>query len=305
MTHYILGRLGQGLLAILGVTLIVFVAARLSGDPVKLLVPLDSTPEEEAAVRTSLGLDRPLWFQYGVFLRNLARGDLGRSIRYRVPAAQLIRDRLPYTALLAASAASITLLIAVPMGVIAATRRGGMVDGLATIFCALGQSAPSFWVAIMAIWIFSVKLGWLPPVGSQLPKGLILPAVTLGIYPIAAMMRLVRSALIEVLASDYIRTARAKGLASRTVIISHALRNALLPVVTLFAVQCAALLAGSVIIEQVFAWPGVGRVMSDAIFAKDFQVIQAGVLVLSVVTVLLNLFTDLSYMLIDPRVKLS
>jgi peptide/nickel transport system permease protein len=299
----VLLRIGNGLISVFGITLIVFVAARASGDPANVLLPLDATQEQRDFLTKDFGLDKPIFTQYAIYMKNALQGDLGDSFRYRQPAVELVVDRLPATALLASSAAVLALLIAVPLGIFAALYRGTWIDSASTMLAAIGQSAPSFVIGILAILVFAVELGWLPPVGMGGIKHLIMPAATLALAPLAVLSRLTRSAMIEAMQSDYVRTARAKGLRETSVVLRHALRNSLLTIVTMFALQVAVLLGGSIIVEQVFAWPGVGRAAADAVSARDFPMVQAVAVILSIIYVTINLLTDLSYVVIDPRLR--
>lgn len=305
MARYIVLRLSYGVISIFGVTLVVFLAARASGDPASVLLPLDATQEQRDYLTKDLGLDKPVVVQYGIYMGNAVRGDFGESFRARQPAAELVLDRLPATIMLASAAALLALVISLPLGVFAALHRGSWIDSACTMIAAIGQSAPSFVIGILAILIFAVKLDWLPPVGSGGISHLIMPAATLALAPLAALSRLTRTAMLDAMQSDYVRTARAKGLREASVVIRHALRNSLLTVVTMFALQVAVLLGGSIIVEQVFAWPGVGRAAADAVAARDFPVVQAVAVILSIIYVGLNLVTDLSYVVIDPRLRNS
>lgn len=302
MTRYLLKRVAYGAVSVFGIIVIVFFAARASGDPTDVLLPLDATPQQRADLTHELGLDKPVFQQFGIFLEHAVQGDFGESFRHGQPATELVFDRLPATLRLASTAAVLALLFSIPLGVFAAVYRGTWIDSLCTTIAAIGQSAPSFVIGILAIWLFSVKLHWLPAVGDDGLKSVIMPAATLALAPLAVLSRLTRSAMLEALQSDYVRTARAKGLRGRAVVVNHAFRNSLLTVVTMFALQVAVLLGGSIIVEQVFAWPGVGRAAAEAVAARDFPVVQAVAIILSVIYVALNLLTDLSYFVIDPRV---
>jgi len=302
MWSYLARRLLYALFVLLGVATVVFFVVRLTGDPVALMVPPDATVAQENALRHALGLDAPLAVQYVQYIGRLLRLDFGQSLHYSQPALGLIAERYPATLELAGTALVISLLVALPAGVIAATRRGTVVDGGVALLALTGQSMPAFWSGILLILLFAVTLHWLPASGSGGLAHLILPAVTLGLYMMAFVTRLLRSSLLEVLHEDYVRTARAKGL-GRSVVLGHAVRNALLPVVTVVGLEVGSLLGGSVLTETVFAWPGVGQLTVQAIYNRDYPLVQAAVLVLACTFVIVNLLVDLSYALIDPRIR--
>lgn len=304
MIAYLLRRLLQMIPVLFGVTLIIFVVLRVSGDPVTLMLPEDAPREQIEQLRRHLGLDRPILEQYGIFIRNLAQGDLGESIRYRgQPALPIVLERLPATLQLASAALLIAVLASFPLGVIAAVFRGSWPDYLASSFAALGEALPNFWLGIMLILLFAVSLGWLPVSGTGSLAHLVLPAVTLATALAAILTRLMRSNLLEVMDQDYVRTAHAKGLLPRVVLIKHAVRNGMLSYVTLLGLQFASLMAGSVVTEQVFAWPGIGLLAIQAINSRDMAIVQAVVLVASVIVMLVNLLVDMLYALIDPRIE--
>lgn len=303
MTAYLLRRLSQSLIVLVGVSLLVFILVRLSGDPVLLLMPPDATTEQVADLRRTLGLDQPLWVQYGQFLIRAVQGDFGTSFRNGQPAMSLVLERAPATLALAGAALLVSLVVAVPAGILAATRPGSVIDAMARAIALLGQALPSFWLGIMLILVFSVRLRWLPPFGAGGIDNLVLPSITLGAYSSAVTSRLLRSALLEVLHTGYVQTARAKGLTESVIVLRHALRNAALPVVTVLGLQIGALLGGAVITEYVFAYPGVGRLVLDAIAHRDFAVVQAFVILLTIVIAIANLFVDLLYSALDPRIR--
>lgn len=306
MTAYFARRIVQMLPVILGITLIVFVLVRLSGDPVVLLLPEDAEPEQIAVLREALGLDRPVLVQYAIFMRDLARGDFGTSLRYSGQAAlPIVLERLPATLQLTAAALLVAILISLPAGIIAAVYRSRWPDVTATGLAVLGQAMPNFWLGIMLILLFSVQLGWFPVSGRGGFSALVLPALTLGTSLAALLTRLMRSSLLEVLNLDYVRTARAKGQRPRTVLGKHALRNALLSYVTVLGLQLASLMAGAVVTEQVFAWPGIGLLAIQAINSRDMAVIQAVVVVAALIVMVANLLVDALYALIDPRISYS
>jgi len=296
-------RLLHGLISILGASVIIFLISRLSGDPLALLLPADAPPHVIEATRRHLGLDQPLVAQYLVFLGHAVTGDFGNSYRWQEPALGLILERLPATVELALAALGFSIAMAVPFGVLSAVYRGSWFDRFAKVFAMLGQAMPNFWVGLLLILFFAVQLNWLPAFGRDSWNSLVLPAIALGWYPVAAQTRVVRSAMLDVLDSDYIRMGRAMGLPERVLIWKYALRNAAIPLVTILGVYFAAMLGGAFVVEVIFAWPGVGRTVVEAVFARDFPVVQAGVMLTSVLFVLSNLMVDLSYGLIDPRIR--
>lgn len=294
---------GQLLLVLVGIMTGLFFLLRLSGDPVAMLTGPNPTPEEVLAIRQSLGLDEPLLVQYARFIGQTARLDFGRSIRYGKPAFQMVLERLPATVQLTLAAITVSLLVSVPLGILAAVRRGHPDERAMMLLAALGQAMPNFWLGIVLILIFGVTLRWLPTFGSGEPRHLILPTMTLAAFYIARTTRLVRSEMLETLSQDYIRTAYAKGLSRRAVLIGHALRNSLIPVVTAVSLDFSLLLSGSVVVETVFAYNGVGRQLVDSIFGRDYPVVQATVFLVAIIVVLVNFFTDWLYRLIDPRIQ--
>lgn len=302
MQGYILRRLGHTVLVILGISMISFFFLHLSGDPAGLMLPEDATREQVENLRREMGLEDPIHRQYLNFLGNALQGDLGRSIYTREPVARLILERLPATLELAFAALAIALVIAIPVGIISALKRGSFVDTLSMAVALFGLSMPHFWLGIMFILLFSVHLGWLPTSGRGTLEQLIMPAMALGISLVALFARLTRSAMLEVLGQDYVRTARAKGLGEVLVVGKHALKNALIPLVTVIGMEFGFLLGGAVIIETVFAWPGVGRLIVQAILDRDYPVVQAAVMMLAVVFVVMNLLVDLVYVWLDPNI---
>jgi ABC-type dipeptide/oligopeptide/nickel transport system permease component len=302
---YVVRRLGQTVFVLLGVTALSFGTLFLSGDPTILMASETWTREQMEEFRHQMGFDRPWYVQYGDFLSKAVQGDFGVSLKQQQPTFTLISQRMPATLRLAAAAMAIALLIGLPLGVLAATKRGSVWDNLLMLGGLLGQSLPVFWLGLLLIMVFSVNLGWLPVAGADTPRHLVLPAITLGMFSTAYVARMARSSMLEVLGRDYVRTARAKGLSSRTVIIRHALRNALIPLVTVIGLQFGALLGGAVITETIFAWPGVGSLTIQAIRTKDLPLVQACVTVLASIFVLVNLVVDLLYTYLDPRIRLS
>jgi len=303
MFQYLVRKVFHTLFVALGVVTLVFVALRLSGDPAATMLPGDATVDELTALRRTLGLDRPLYLQYAAFLSAAVRGDFGESFRHQQPAFGLVLERLPATLELAFAALVLAVVVALPLGILAAVYRGRAADVLAMSFAVVGQATPYFWMGIMLILVVSVELGWLPTSGRGSWAHLILPAITLGTHFAASLARLTRTSLLEVLGQNFVTTARAKGLAEGSVILRHALKNAAVPVVTLIGLQFGTLLGGAVVTETIFAWPGVGRLAVQSIFVRDYPVVQAGVLVLALSFVALNLLVDLLYGALDPRIR--
>jgi peptide/nickel transport system permease protein len=304
MWRYVMHRVLQIFPVMFGVSLIVFLLMHFTpGDPALLMLGERATEEQLQAMRQEMGLLEPLPVQYARFLGAALRGDLGRSYRSGRPVMTEVLSRLPATAELAVAAMVVAVLIGVPIGVLSAVRRYSLFDNAGMLLALLGASMPTFWLGLMLMLIFAVSLGWLPPSGRDGLLSLILPAVTLGANAAALITRMTRSSMLEVIGQDYVRTARAKGLPERTVIYSHALRNALLPVVTVIGLQFGALLGGAVITETVFAWPGAGRLAVEAIRAKDYPVVQGAVLMLALAFAFVNLLVDLMYAFINPRIR--
>lgn len=300
----VVARIGSALLVVLGVCTLVFLLIHLvPGDPVEAMLGETARAADREALRSALGLDRPLAEQYLAYLGRLAVLDLGESFVWQRPVSALLAERLPATLELAAAALALALLIAVPLGVLAARNQGGPLDGGAMGFSLLGAAVPNFWLGPLLILVFSLWLGWTPVSGRGDPGSLILPAVTLGTGLAAVLARMVRGSVLEVLSEDYVRTARAKGLGEGRVLWGHALRNAWLPVLTLIGLQLGGLLAGAVITETVFAWPGVGSLLVEAIQGRDYPVVQACVLLVSLAYVLVNALTELVYRQADPRIR--
>ena len=301
--RFLVARIGYAFFVVLAATLIVFFLIRLTGDPAALIAPPSSSEADIALLRHQLGLDKPVIEQYLDYLAGLARLDLGESIRFRRPAGELILERLPATAELAIASIVLALLVSLPLGILAAVRQGTAVDAIARVVALLGQSVPVYWSGIVGIVLFSVVLRWLPVSGRQGLASLVLPAVTIALYLAAGLTRLIRSSMLEVLQQQYIKTALAKGLTNRVVILRHALRNALLPVTTMVGLQVGTLLSGAVITETVFAWPGIGQLSTQAVFARDFPLVQAIVLVMATFLVTLNMLVDIAYIYVDPRIR--
>jgi peptide/nickel transport system permease protein len=304
MRTYLARRLAQSLLVVLGVSFVVFFILHLTGDPALLLLPPDATAEEVQKFREAMGFDDPFLVQYWRFLKGAVRGDFGESTRHGEPAMTLVLERLPATFELAGAGMLIALFVAIPAGIVSAVRRNTLIDYVSTVVALLGQSMPTFWLGIMLILIFSVQLHLLPSSGRGDLQHLVLPAITLGLFTTARMTRLTRSGMLEVLGQDYIRTARAKGVNEPPVVWKHALRNAAVPIVTIAGIELGALLGGSVITETIFAWPGVGRLSVQAIYNRDYPVVQAAVFVLATTFVVVNLLVDVVYTYLDPRIRL-
>ena len=309
--RYVIRRCLLAASTLLGVSLLTFVLLHLApGDRAEVVARRNSssvapTTAEIAHTRKALGLDRPLTVQYERWIGHALHGDLGMSLRYQQPALAVIESRLPATAYLAAAAMLVALLIAVPAGILSATRRGGLAEGLARFVSLLGQALPAYWLGIMLIIVFAVWLRWLPAAGASSPSGVILPAITLGLWPTARISRVLRASLIEALNGEYVRTARAKGLAESRVVLIHALRNALLPVITVIGLSVGAVFGGAIVTETVFAWPGVGRLLLESVSQRDYPLVQGIVLTFSGLFLLINLSVDLLYGVLDPQVRLG
>jgi ABC-type dipeptide/oligopeptide/nickel transport system permease component len=304
MRVYLLRRFLQSLLVLLGVSFVVFGILFLTGDPALVLLPPDASIEDVAKFREVMGFNDPFFVQYGRFLFGAVRGDFGQSIRHGEPAFALVMERMPATFELSGAALAIALCLAIPAGIVSAVRRNSVLDYVSTVVALLGQSMPTFWLGIMLILFFSVQLNLLPSSGRGGWQHMLLPAVTLGLFTTARITRLTRSGMLEVLNQDYIRTARAKGVANPPVVWTHALKNAAIPIVTIVGIELGTLLGGSVITETIFAWPGVGRLSVQAIYNRDYPVVQAAVFTLSATFVLVNLVVDLLYTYLDPRIRL-
>src|SRR5262249_23333513 len=302
---YVVSRVLQAAVALLGVTCVAFLLVSLSGDPAFILLTPDAGEEQRAAFRTTYGLDQPLPVQYARYVAHVARGDFGTSFAFNRPAIQVVLDRVPATLLLTATAVALGVAVGMPAGVVASVRAGGLLDRLVMAMVLLGQSVPTFWLGLLMIRIFAVNLRWVPVSGHGTVLHLVMPALALGLYLAALLARLTRSEMLEALAQDYVRTARAKGLAERVVTVAHALKNALLPIVTLIGLQLGALLGGAVVTETVFAWPGVGSLVLDAILRKDYPVVLAAVELVAAGFIVINVLLDLLYGYLDPRLKVA
>ncbi len=304
MQAYLLRRVAQSVVTLVGMSVLVFLILRvLPGDPAKMLLPEGAPQSAVDELNRHLGLKEPLHVQYGIFLRSAFQGDFGQSFQYRSPALLVVRERLPATLQLTFCAMVLTVVSGVTIGIVAAVRRGTRYDYAGTLLAVLGQSLPNFWLGIMLVLLFGVTLRWLPTSGFQNWTYLILPSVTLAAYPTALVARLTRSSMLEILGRDYIRTGRAKGLAERAVVLRHALRNATIPVLTVIGLQIGTLLGGAVITESVFAWPGMGKLVVDAIYFRDFPVVQTVLILSATLFVLINLLVDALYTVVDPRIR--
>jgi len=303
MHHFLLRRAFHSLLSLVGLLILVFFLARLTGDPGYLYLPLDSTLETREAFTEKHGFDDPVYIQFGRYVSDLFHGDLGESLRKQRPALELVLEAIPVTLTLALIAMSIALFSAIVVGSIAAYRPGGIFDRVSSISSLVSASAPDFWIAITAIIVFSVTLQWLPTSGMGGPIYWIMPIMVLVIRPFGLLVQVVRSSMLTVFSSAYIKTARAKGVKERAVIFVHALRNAMLPVITVAGDQAAAIANGAVIVETIFGWPGIGKLMIDSIVQRDFAVVQAAILVTAFVILCINIVVDITYAVLDPRIR--
>jgi ABC-type dipeptide/oligopeptide/nickel transport system permease component len=305
MKQYIVRRIGYSFLSLFLLSLTIFLFVRLTGDPASLLVEPGASEADMQAIRVLFGLDQPLWVQYWHFIASFVSGDLGQSFYYRTPVLELYFQRLPNSLILAATAMTFSLLIGIPSGILAAVRVGKFWDNAGKVFALMGLSLPSFWVGLVLILFFSVYLGWLPSSGSGTIWHLLMPAFALGWYFAAAHMRLTRSSMLEVLGSEYVKLARLKGLPEALVIGKHAFKNALIPVITLAGINLVVMINVAVVVETVFAWPGIGRLLYEGITFRDFPIVQGVVVIGGAMIVMVNLFVDILYALIDPRIRLE
>jgi peptide/nickel transport system permease protein len=301
--RYILRRFLQGVVLLFVLALVVFALARVTGNPADLLLPEDATADDRAHLLRALGLDRPVHEQLVNFLSGAVRGDLGVSIRYRKPAVEVFFERLPNTLMLVPLALVVAIVVSIPLGLLAAVYRGTFIDRVCSGIAVLGIATPSFWLGIVLIYVFSIQLGLLPSARMGGPTHYILPTITLGAFLVAGMMRLVRSSVLEILDSEFVKLARIKGLSQGVVIWKHCLRNALIPVVTLFGVFFALLVTGAIVTETVFAWPGVGRLTYEAVIFRDYPLLQAVILLKAIIVLGVNLCVDVLYAYLDPRVR--
>jgi peptide/nickel transport system permease protein len=302
MQGLLVRRLLQMAITLFVVSMIVFFMVRLKGDPIAVMAPPTFSTEQIARLREVWGFDKPLLEQYTIFITKAITGDFGQSIQARRPAMELVFERLGNTYYLAFAAAILGLALALPLGILSAVRRNGLLDLLSSAFASLGNAMPNFWLGLMLIIIFSVNLRILPAFGALEPAAIIMPSVTLGVGTAARLSRIIRSSMLEVLNQDYVRTAYSKGLGSRSVLYQHALRNALIPIVTVFGLQLGWLLGGSVVVESVFSWPGLGRLMIESINVRDITVVQAGLFWFALSFILINFAIDVLYVYLDPRI---
>ncbi len=302
MQRYILTRLFYAFISLVLLSVTIFVMIRITGDPVVLMADPGAKEEDLQALRKELGLDRTYAEQYIVWISKLTRGDFGKSFMYRIPVFELYMQRLPASIQLAGAAMAISIILGIPLGIFAAVRVNTWLDSFSNVFANLGLAMPSFWLGIMLMLVFAVNLQWLPVQGSGTVKHIIMPAVALGLVFSAANMRLARSAMLEVLGSEYIKLARIKGLTESLVILKHAFKNAIIPVLTFACINFALILNGAIVVESIFAWPGVGRLLVEGVSSRDFPVVQTTVILGGVMIILVNLLVDLLYAYIDPRI---
>ena len=305
MQRYIWRRIVQGAVLLVLVTAVVFFVGRLTGNPVDLVLPEEATEEERQAMIAVLGLDGPLHEQFLIFVRDALHGDHGTSIRYRQPVVEIFFDRLPNTLALVPPAMLLAIVMAVPLGILSALYRGRLIDRIAGAIAVLGIATPNFWLGILLIYLFSVQLGWLPSGRMGGPAHYVLPTITLGTFLVAGFMRLIRSSMLEVLDSEFVKLARIKGLAESVVVWKHCLRNALIPVLTLWGVFMGGLVTGAIVTETVFAWPGVGRLTYEAVIFRDFPLLQAVIIMDAILILVINLVVDILYAYVDPRVRIT
>jgi peptide/nickel transport system permease protein len=304
MQRFIAVRFLHSLLALFVMSIIVFGLSRMSGNPLDVMLPIEALPEDYERLEKYWGLDKPLLTQYGIFIKNAAQGDFGESLKYQGKSAMgLVAERLPATLELAAVALVLSVIIALPIGVLAAVAKGTRWDSAAKVIALLGQSLPAFWLGIVLMWIFAVKLAWLPASGRGTIAHMILPAIALGWFQVAVVMRLVRSSMLEVLDTEFVKLTRVKGIPEWKVIWKHCLRNASIAPLTVFAIIAGGLLTGSVVTETVFTWPGVGLLVVDAVRSRDFQVVQAVVIMFAFIFIMCNLLVDILYAYLDPRIR--
>jgi peptide/nickel transport system permease protein len=293
----------QALLTMLLLSVIVFGLSRLTGDPVNLMAPMEASPEDIARIKASLGLDKPLLTQYWIFITNAIQGDFGQSIKWDRSAAQMLLERFPATVVLSITSMALGLLIALPVGIWSAVKRDTWFDNAGKIVALAGQSMPTFWFGILLILFFSLYIPLFPTSGYGMDIHLVLPTITLGAFVAASIMRVTRSAMLDALETDYVRTARAKGVPEWRVILVHALKNGAIPILTITALQAATVLRGAVVTETVFAWPGIGKIAIDAVYGRDFPLVQGAVLMMGMIFLVVNLIVDVIYVFLDPRIS--
>lgn len=305
MQRYILRRLLQGVVLLALVTTVVFFVGRFTGNPVDLMLPEEATDAERQAMIEALGLDGSLHHQFLIFVRDALRGDLGESIRFRQSATDIYFDRLPHTLALVPGAMLLAIGLAVPLGILSALHRGRLLDRVSGAIAVLGIATPNFWLGILLIYLFSVTLGWLPSSRMGGPAHFVMPTLTLGTFLVAGFMRLIRSSMLEILDSEFVKLARIKGLRESVVVWKHCLRNALIPVLTLWGVFMGALTTGAIVTETVFAWPGVGRLTYEAVIFRDYPLLQAVIIMDAMLILTINLVVDILYAYVDPRVRIT
>lgn len=306
MSRYLISRLFSAMIVIIGVCSIVFFLIHLiPGDPVEVMLGESAKAADKAQLRESLGLNLPLWQQWIAYLQQLAHFDLGQSLHSQKSISSILAEKIPITVYLALVSLTIAMLLAFPLGLLAALRKDSLYDRGAMTFAMLGAAIPNFWLGPLLVLLFAFVLGWLPVSGMESPASIILPAITLGTALAALQSRMIRASMLEVLSEDYIRSARARGFSEARVILRHALRNALIPTVTILGAQLGALLTGAVVTEQIFDWPGIGQLIIESIHKRDYPLVQACILIISVTYVLVNLITDLFYVYLDPRIRLD
>jgi len=303
MQRYFLNKLMQSIFLLVGVLTLVFFMLRLTGDPTTLMLSREASPEDVAAFREAMGFNRPLPIQFIDFVGGVVTGDFGNSLHFKTPALPLVTERLPATVQLAGVGLLMAILIGIPLGLVGGFTPGSLVDSLGRAVALLGQSIPNFWLALIMILFFAVRLGWFPSFGRDQWHSVIMPAFVLGLPTMGQIVRLTRSAVLEIRGEDFIRTARSKGLEPRTIYIKHVLRNVAIPLVSVIGVQFGYMLGGSIYIETIFAWPGIGQLLEQSIGWRDFPLVQAIAIFTSVVVLAINLLTDLAYAIIDPRIR--
>ena len=303
MQRYLVRRILMALVTLLAVTVIIFVMSRAAGDPRHVYLDDYSTQEDWDRLTINLGLDKPYYQQYAIFLKDALRGKFGKSIKEGRPSMEIIIERLPATFQLGISAFLFSVIVGVPLGILSAVKRGSVLDITGKVVALVGQSAPVFWLGLMLMFFFAVKLAWLPPYGRQEPTSIILPAVALGWFYAAANLRLLRSAMLNVLDSEYVKLARAKGVSNNVVIWKHSLRNALIPVLTFAGITLGSLVTGSLVVETVFAWPGLGQLAIQALVGNDYPLLQAVIVIFTLMYVIAALMVDIMYAYIDPRIR--
>ena len=303
MQRYFLSKLVQSVLLLLGVLLLVFAMVRVTGDPAALMMPRTATPEQIEAFREAMGFNRPIVVQFWDFIKGAIVGDFGNSLHFKIPALPLVLERLPGTIQLAGVALLMAVVVAIPLGLIGGFNPGSLIDSLGRALALLGQSIPNFWLALILILVFAVNLGWFPSFGRDEWKSVIMPAFVLGLPTMGQIVRLTRSSVLEIRGEDFVRTAHSKGLEPRVIYVKHVLRNVAIPLVSVIAVQFGYMLGGSIYIETIFSWPGMGQLLEQSIGWRDFPLVQAVAFFTSVVVLALNLLTDVLYAVIDPRIR--